>query len=265
MKTPNLKLDHYAKFWDLELLSDPIQTSTGLVAFTKDSVLKIGINDSEEQTALALQHYNGNGAVHILKHEDSATLMERANPGTLLSELDDYSATNILCDVIAKLHSNKTLADFPTIGDLQIGFKNYINSGDTQIPSELVFEANETYTNLLNTQATPIVLHGDMHHENVIYDETRGWLAIDPKGYIGEPTYEIGAMLRNPINCHDIINSPEMINQRVNIICERLGFERSCVLGWAFAQAVLSAIWSIEDNQSPEWFIEVAKAIKNIQ
>jgi streptomycin 6-kinase len=40
----------------------------------------------------------------------------------------------------------------------------------------------------------------DLHHYNVLSDSGRGWLAIDPKGLVGEVEYEVGAAIRNPID-----------------------------------------------------------------
>ncbi len=72
------------------------------------------------------------------------------------------------------------------------------------------------------------------------------WLAIDPKGVVGEREYEVGALLRN---C--LLSSPlpeRILARRVSQLAEELGFERERVLGWGLAQAVLSAWWIIEDG-----------------
>ena len=82
----------------------------------------------------------------------------------------------------------------------------------------------------------------------------RGWLAIDPKGVIGEPPYEFGAALRN-------LSSTSVVDRWSRVIAERLGLDRQRIVSWAFAQAVLAAIWSIEDGQNPAWAIAAAESI----
>jgi streptomycin 6-kinase len=159
-----------------------------------------------------LYHYNGNGAVRVLRFADGATLLERAKPGTHLSRIGDEEATRTLCEVIDQLHSNKNLLELPNIAKLQQGFTTYLAGENKQIPFELVAHANATYVNLLNSQDNPIVLHGDLHHDNVLFDQKRGWLAIDPKGYIGEPTFEVGAMLRNPKDNVELLTTPAVIS-----------------------------------------------------
>jgi streptomycin 6-kinase len=103
---------------------------------------------------------------------------------------------------------------------------------------------------LSGSQRSTRLLHGDLQHYNVLFDTDRGWLAIDPKGVVGELEYEIGAMLRNPDERPDLFLSPSVIERRVKQFTNRLNLNYERTIGWAFAQAVLSAIWGIEDGFS---------------
>src|SRR5262249_53589959 len=129
-----------------------------------------------------------------------------------------------------------------------LGFERYIATNDTQIPRELVLHAHRVYFELAAAQREPALLHGDLHHYNVLHDERRGWVAIDPKGVVGELEYEIGAALRNPYERPELHASPEVIERRLGIYHAALGFDVDRARAWAFAQGVLSAIWSIEDG-----------------
>ena len=91
-----------------------------------------------------------------------------------------------------------------------------------------------------------MLLHGDLHHENIISAVRDPWLAIDPKGVVGEAEYEVGAFLRNRLFLGP---RPErLLARRVDQFVEELGFDRERVLGWSLAQAVLAACWSFEDS-----------------
>lgn len=127
----------------------------------------------------------------------------------------------------------------------------------------MVEEAQQAFFALAESQGKQILLHGDLHHDNILYDESRGWLAIDPKGIVGEAEYEAGCWLRNPIESLATLTSPNVINERISIIEDKLGLDRERVIGWAFAQSVLAGIWSAEDGESPDCFIEAALALKN--
>ena len=76
----------------------------------------------------------------------------------------------------------------------------YAAAGDERIPRALLDPAQRIYADLVRRSAMPALLHGDLHHYNVLSDRARGWCAIDPKGVVGELEYELGAALRNPID-----------------------------------------------------------------
>ena len=74
------------------------------------------------------------------------------------------------------------------------------------------------------------------------------WLAIDPKGVYGEPAYDVGAWLRNPLDLLQWPQLGQLLAQRVAIFSEMLSLDRQRLVGWGVAQAVLSAWWSYEDH-----------------
>ena len=117
------------------------------------------------------------------------------------------------------------------------------------MPEHLLSEAHRVYAELCASQSRPRLLHGDLHHNNVLFDAERGWLAIDPKGVVGElKEYEIGAALRNPYEMPELFAMPSTIEKRVERFARALNLDAGRTLAWGFAQAVLSAIWSVEDG-----------------
>lgn len=83
-------------------------------------------------------------------------------------------------------------------------------------------------------------------------DNTRGWTAIDPKGVVGELEYEIGASLRNPCERPELFTASTTITRRIKCYEARLRLNAERALRWSFAQAVLSAIWMVEDEGTVE-------------
>lgn len=150
--------------------------------------------------------------------------------------------------MIAKLAHHEAPAECPTVADWGRGFDRYLDSGDRQIPRDLVHEAHELFQDLASTQGTTMLLHGDLQHYNVLLDNQRGWVAIDPKGVVGELEYEIGSILRNPVELRECYTTPETINRRLRTLTDSLNLEPARTLDWSFSQAVLSAIWDIEDG-----------------
>jgi streptomycin 6-kinase len=203
-----------------------------------------------------LRHYAGQGAVRLLEEDDTvgALLMERVSPGTMLADLalhDDAAATDIAAAVMARLwqppppdHPFLTVADW---GQAFVRYRaQWGNSGP--VDAAVIDRADALFHHLADTQTDLVVLHGDLHHDNIL-SAGDGWQAIDPKGIVGEPAYEIGALLRNPGPL--IARHPDLAaltRARVDRICARLSLDRQRVLAWSDAQLVLSVVWLIEDH-----------------
>lgn len=127
--------------------------------------------------------------------------------------------------------------------------RGHFGGGAGPLPVRLVETAESLFAELLASMDEPVLLHGDLHHWNILSAEREPWLALDPKGVVGEPAYEVGALLRNPLpGLLDTPNPGRILARRVDQLAEELGFDRQRLIGWGVAQAVLSAWWSIEDH-----------------
>ncbi len=233
------------------------ETPTSLLGFgTRDGigvVLKITKQLSDEShSGEVLNAYGGNGAAKVFEYETGAVLVERLEPGESLVSVvkrgGDDEATKILAEVIAKLANHKAPATCPTVADWGRGFDRYLQSGDEQISRELVENAREMYYELVSSQRQTMLLHGDLQHYNVLFDNKHGWTVIDPKGVVGELEYELGALLRNPVELPDVFTNPDRIKRRLEILTTSLQLDYRRALRWPYAQSILSAIWDIEDG-----------------
>ncbi len=251
-----MSLYSQADAWDVTL-EEIRETPTSLLGFGTRAglpvVLKLTKHSGDESNSGAvLRALAGEGVVRVLESETDAVLVERLDPGeqlvSLLSRGEDEAATRILAQVITKLADHEPLDGCPTVADWGRGFDRYLQSGDQQISPDLVTEARSLYCELASSQRKPILLHGDLQHYNVLLDNNRGWVAIDPKGVIGELEYEIGPILRNPVVQPELFLNPDIIHRRLELLTSTLNLDHARVLRWSFAQAVLSAIWDIEDG-----------------
>jgi streptomycin 6-kinase len=216
-------------------------------------VLKVMKQRSDEWLAgEVLRAFDGKGVVRVHEYVDGAVLVEHLHPATPLVDVvrrgDDAAATAILCDVIDAMSPGGPVASWPTVREWAQSFGRYAASGDTQVPADLVALGEQRFLELCESQRRVRLLHGDLQHYNVLHDRDRGWIAIDPKGVVGELEYEIGAVLRNPNERPDLFSDPLVIERRLATFASRLGLDGNRMAAWAFAQAVLSAIWSVEDG-----------------
>jgi len=254
-------LDACAKRWDLILEAPFENLSYNYVAPVRrvdetPAVLKIGFpNDELRAEMVALRHFDGRGMVRLLDADEGncAMLLERITPGETLWCVDDEIATASLLDVMPKLWKPYG-GDFPfkRVADWGRGFarlRERHNGKTGKLDTKMVEKAERLFSELLVSSAEPVLLHGDLHHDNLLSAQRAPYLAIDPKGVLGEPCYEVGAFLRNPLpRLLKNENPRKLMQRRVDMIVEYLGFDRQRVIGWGFAQAVLSAIWCDEDG-----------------
>jgi streptomycin 6-kinase len=200
--------------------------------------------------------FSGRGVVDVYEQMPGAALFERLDPGEPLAALTlngrDDEATDILAMLLGRMAPGDPPEGCPSVEQWGGGFVRQAAAGDERIPSSLLDPAQRIYADLAATQRVPALLHGDLHHYNVLSDRARGWCAIDPKGVVGELEYELGAALRNPIDRPEIFANLDVVERRLDQFGLVLGLDVSRARGWCFAQAVLSAIWSFEAGHAAE-------------
>jgi streptomycin 6-kinase len=249
-------MEEHARHWGVDI-HDTSETETSLLAFGiragQPVALKVLRQAGDEwRSGKVLNAFKGSGVVRVYEYVEGAVLLERLVPGQPLLHIvlrgDDDRATEILAGVIQSMETHTVLTGFTTVVDWSRGFERYLQSGDAQIPKRLVEHGQQIFSQLSCSQQRQQLLHGDLHHHNVLFDTHRGWLAIDPKGVVGEIEYEIGAALRNPVERPELFISAKIIEKRVRRFAEILRVSALRTLEWSFAQAVLSAIWEVEDG-----------------
>jgi streptomycin 6-kinase len=245
-----------AAAWNVTL-EETRETPTSLLGFGVRAglsvVLKITKHAGDEShSGKVLKAFGGDGAVRVYESETGAVLLERLESGEQLVNLvkrgEDDEATKILAQVMKKLAHHQPPIECPTVTDWGRGFDRYLASGDRQLPLEMICEGRDLYQDLISTQGTTMLLHGDLQHYNVLFDNERGWVAIDPKGVVGELEYEVGPLLRNPVKHPELFSNAATINRRLEILTTELSLNYFRALRWSYAQAILSAIWDIEDG-----------------
>ncbi len=240
-------------------------------------VLKLGIPRDELTTEIAaLRLFNGEGACKLIDADEERgfLLLERLNPGVMLSTLDDdEEATRIAAEVMKRIWR----FDFATLRSAQAHFiqltdwfdglkrlREMFGGGTGPLDAKLVERVERSTKDFFVENHNSVLMHGDFHHFNVLSSE-RGWLVIDPKGVIGPACYEVGPLMMNPwerLPRGSRLKS--RIERRVDILREHLGFERERILEWSLAHAILSAWWGVEDKAGWEFSMRFAEVIADL-
>jgi streptomycin 6-kinase len=203
----------------------------------------------------AAEWFSGHGVVRVLEIDRAAgaLLLERALPGTHLRELvpeRDEEATAAIASLMQCLwRAPGADCPFPSVRH----WGRFLEPGS---------RAADIYFELCDSMDKVVVLHGDLHHDNVLRSGD-GWVAIDSKGVVGEAAYESGALLRNPFpGLLDVPSPRRLARRRIDLLCERLGLDVARVRGWAYSQAVLAAAWAVDDGEDPSFWLAVADVLE---
>lgn len=242
------RADHYARTWNLGGLRLMTQTNTSTLwhCGTGD-VLKVltpvGVRD-EAAGRYWLRWADGQGAVTLRASTHDAQLLSYcAGPSAL--DLPDDVAVDVICDVVSAF-PDKAAPEGLT--GLKERFGALLSDNGTYRHARA---AQGIARKLLESQQTIRPLHGDIHHENILKDGAR-WLAIDPKGLLGDPAYDVANLFCNPVSKPQICQLRTRVETLTVTLASRLGLCPHRVICFAYAHAALSAIWSVQDGGSPD-------------
>jgi len=288
--------------WGLTEVEPAPELSYNFVAFAKSPsslaplpvgegnnvVLKMAVPNRESKSEIAaLKLFNGMGACRLIDYDEERCwlLLERLNPGIMLSTLeDDDEATHIAAEVMKKIWRPLPLESgslLPMSQQQAVGLQNQFiqlsdwfdglnklrktfNGGTGPLNEKLVERVERSVKDFFVENRMSVLMHGDFHHFNILSSE-RGWLIIDPKGVIGPAGYEVGPFMMNPWGSFsDGSNFQLRVKRRIDILHEHLGWERERILAWSLAHAVLSAWWGIEDNTGWEYAASFAEMLATL-
>ncbi len=226
-----------------------------------NAVLKIGYAEEDSVIfgeAKYLTVLDGKGAVKLLQFDENhcALLLERLLPGENLIELaktDDEQATANAIRVMKKIRcSPPENTVFPT---LEKWIDSFLRAEKTNFDFASVKKARKIFDRLIGS-SEQLLLHGDLHHQNILSARRDSFLAIDPKGIIGDIGFEISVFLNNPRGW--LLPNPDcrkIAQRRVKQFAEAFAIEPRDLCDWAYAEAVLSTWWTLEDggNDWEKW------------
>jgi streptomycin 6-kinase len=261
MSHANQLFEPYLRRWRLSPDGDPIVThSSRLLPVRRDGValmLKVSHADEERFGGLLMLWWDGDGAARVYDHDGEALLMERAEGPVSLADMarrgEDDAASVILCRVAARLHVSRASPP-PALIPLETRFRALFAAVGQGSP----FAETAGLAAMLLADPREIgVLHGDLHHGNVLDAGPRGFLAIDPKRLRGERGFDFANIFCNPDA--GVALSPGRLARQAAIVAQQAALEHQRLLQWIAAYAGLSAAWHVEDGSDPALALGVAE------
>jgi streptomycin 6-kinase len=253
-------LAEVARAWDLTI-GAPYELTYHYVAPVTcadgtPAVLKLGVpgGGSLAEEASALAAFAGRGAVRLLRADLGlgALLLERVEPGWRARDLvpaRDVEATSAAVSVMRRLHTPAPPGcALPDALNQVVAFDEYVRlHGDRgPLPVDLVARAAGLMSELSASATERVLLHGDLHHDNILRAGREPWLAIDPHGLVGDPGYEVGALLFNPDPDDRDPALTALVAPRLEQLADELAMPIDRVVAWGFVKAMLSDVWTAE-------------------
>lgn len=250
--------------WELTECQPLEDLSVNYICFAKSPnhgqvVLKIGVPHPELFTeSIVLRLFRGR---HVCTCHDSdlglgALLLERIIPGDNLASIPDQSERiRIAADMIRDLPIPlaEGVVGLPT-------YSTWISRAFSRARREkivgqrmltLIDAADSLFREVERSDCPQKVLHGDLHHWNVLMDSSGRWKAIDPKGVIGAAHLEAGRFIINQVGEVDDTDLYANLDEMTTVIGERLGQPRRTIAICGFVESVLATCWSFEDRDEP--------------
>ncbi|MET3697743.1 streptomycin 6-kinase [Bacillus oleivorans] len=257
------RVQTYLTKWQLTAIGPVENLSYNYVLRVIDSkgapcILKMGVPNFDFQNEIhTILSYGGNGCAKLLNSdgENGAMLLEQLIPGTMLSEIKDEGLVlQHYLEVWQAIRRSKSAnKETPSILNWFHGLNRYRTTypnGDGPIINSDIDLAEHCFLDVVSSSSGAELLHGDLHHENILFSQEHGWVAIDPKGVLGDRYFDLISFLLNHLHTKE--SPKELLRFRVDTISGQLGLDRKRLLKAAIAMATLSACWSIED-QDPDW------------
>ncbi|WP_223359844.1 aminoglycoside phosphotransferase family protein [Leifsonia sp. ZF2019] len=257
--------------WSLIADGDPFVTpSSALQPVRRNgraAFLKRALVDAESAGARVQRWWGGDGAADVLAFggDGDALLLERAEGSRSLAALarsgpdGDDDATRILCRAGLRLHEAGRDPRPDGLIPLAEWFRElFVHAEDRPDDHHGLFPtAAATAAQLLALPAEDVVLHGDLHHGNVLDFGERGWLAIDPKPVHGAPLFDWVNILCNPDV--DVALRAGRLERTAAVISAEVATDEGLLMRWALAWAGLSAAWSERSGEEAEVALAVGR------
>ena len=178
----------------------------------------------------------------LKKHEDKVYIMERIVPAhTLYESAPRNERIKIAGEIFKELHKTD-LPDstFPTYtGWFEEGKEGTKNRGDCEDMYQYLDRAEQMLADICKKYSRNLLLHGDLHHENILKNEHGGYTVIDPKGVIGDPVFDLSRFILDEFR-DDLTSEPkEAIIDFVQKLADGVGIPCEILLRCLFIETVI--------------------------
>ncbi len=250
-------LPKYIEAWDLSSAELIAETATSHVyKVDKDGtpyVLKLYTELGRIHEVMGpafLKTCEGNGVVGVIDYNDEACLLEYIDGPEVLSLVDDNrdeEATLIIAQTLNKIHKTP-IPENHQFDDFNKHILKSFNKTPLDDAPDIILSAMRFAEKLVNNQQEICILHGDMHHKNVMHHSTKGWLALDPHSLVGDRAYDCANTLHNPKEHPELSQNKDRLLKQVDIFSLEMNIDPQRIIDYAYVCSALSSCWTKQDD-----------------
>ncbi|MFK4213072.1 aminoglycoside phosphotransferase family protein [Streptomyces sp. NPDC030920] len=196
----------------------------------------------------AFTAWGGRGAVLLYERDDAhfAMLLERARPSTL-AEAEEGDELVRVAGRLSRRLAVPAPPGLPRLreqaDDWEAQLLRDADESSHALPRYAVDAAVATVRELGHDQPDTLI-HGDLHARNILRADREPWLAVDPKGYAGDPACDGGLLLKTlaPV----LLESGDLrraLHRALHVFAEAAEIDPERARRWAQLHAVQAAFW----------------------
>ena len=270
-------VERYKDQWELSEITFQQSLSINSLIFYAFSkrygkvILKILINnefDEDRKEIMALIQFQGENFCKLYEYslEDKVYIMERIIPAdTLYESACREERIKIVGSIFKGLHK-PDLPDsiFPTYTEwFDAGKEGTKKRTDCEELYQYLDSAEQMLADICKMYSRNLLLHGDLHHENILKNEKGGYTVIDPKGVIGDPVFDLSRFILDEFR-DDLTSEPkEVVIDFVQKLGDCVGIPCETLLRCLFIETV---IWLFrEELANGESLEECQQLITNMK
>ncbi len=248
MRAVNLA-EVYREKWNLDVFGPFDHFSSNMIFAGKSAkygpiVLKIQMNDDLDREISVLRLFECDNMCPVYEYspDDRVCLMRRIWPGySMFFETTREQRADIFCDLYKRLHiEHASDRKYPTYLDLLAeGDEVLANRNDCAFMSAHMRKAADIIASVNSVYTEKMVLHGDLHHENILRDGDGKYIVIDPKGITGAPVYDISRFIAFEFWC-DLTSEPsDNVASFVKMLAYKLGIPADILFKCLYVETVI--------------------------
>lgn len=257
----NLRL--YSNKWklDIEEMIDYYSVNCIFICRSEQygpAVLKIGGPGAEARTeANFLKEYNGGRFCKMYKcdADNGILLEERVTPGTRLRQEPSLEKRlSVFSNLFNGLHiQSRQSEQYPTYVGWVKRITEYMSErADYKDLYKLMLKASGLCSALCVDYPKQLLLHGDLHHDNILLGEHNEYKIIDPKGVIGDPIFDIPRFILNEFYNREDVPYEFYRSHVTKVLCylqKSLGVPMDVMKKALFIETAMANCWNVESGE----------------